>query len=84
MSEAKAEKKSVVVHFAKSELEAVEIVALLEECGIRAAIESEWNPALDGVTANMKGYYARIFVLESDLERAEELIAEFQAEGTEP
>jgi len=31
----------------------------------------------------MKGYYARIFILESDLERAQELIAEFQAEGSE-
>ena len=83
MSEAEPEKKSVIVHFAKDEFETTEIVALLEESGIRTAAERECNSALDDITADMKGCYARIFILESDLERAQELIAEFQAEGSE-
>jgi len=74
---------SVVAHFAKDEFEAVDILALLEQRGIRAAVEREWNPAFDSVTADMKGYYARIVVLEPQLEHAQEIIAEYEAEGSQ-
>ena len=81
MNQPEADEKSVVAHFAGDEFDTTEMVALLEHNGIKVAVEREWDTAFDGIMSKMKGYYARILVLESSLERAQELIAEFKAEG---
>jgi len=75
----KDESRSVAVHYARDEFEAQEVEALLQENEIPCAVEREWNAAWDGLTGEMKGYYAKISVLEPEAERAKELIADYLA-----
>ena len=73
----------VEVYQAPSELSSVMVKAMLEEAGIAAWERVERTWAYDGIDLSMKGIYSRLFVFQSQAEKAQELIDRYLSEMDE-
>ncbi len=76
----------VTVHEAESEMEALTLRAFLEDQGIEAAVRSRQIPMYDGIAKVWNPVWGYVMVLESDGERARELLSGYLEglEGAEP
>jgi len=74
------EEPLVAVYEAPDEYTSRMVEDMLEAAGIRALAKVERSAAFDDLDLSQRGFYSRIFVLESDAEEAADLIAGFVAE----
>lgn len=65
------------VYFAPDEFSALAVQRVLEEAEISSHVQSAQIPWVDGIMANIKGYWGRVLVAEDELDQAREIVTEY-------